>query len=283
MSGVKPPEPEEKRKCGFTLFHILVYTVHVILYFSGTGNSRYTAERLGAILKDELFSINDALKKGIRGNLRVNGRLVIVTPTYCWRIPRIVSSWIMKSSFCGTEDVYFVMTCGDTICNAAEYNRKLSRKKGFVYRGTVKLIMPENYIALFDSPSPEEARRIVATAEKRIEKIASVIEKNGEFRDGSVTLRKRVLSGPVNPLFYRFIVKAAPFRAGKNCPGCGRCAAVCPMGNITIGDTGPVWGRKCTHCMACISYCPEKCIEYGRKSIGKTRYTIETVKKEGSI
>lgn len=42
------------------------------------------------------------------------------------------------------------------------------------------------------------------------------------------------MSGPVNPLFYTFCVKANAFAAGDACTGCGRCAARCPMNNITL-------------------------------------------------
>nr|WP_264291386.1 MULTISPECIES: hypothetical protein [unclassified Dorea] len=31
----------------------------------------------------------------------------------------------------------------------------------------------------------------------------------------------------------------------------------------------------CTHCMACICYCPAEAIEYGKKSVGKPRYHLD--------
>lgn len=34
----------------------------MILYFSGTGNSRYLSEVLNSEIKDEIISINDCLK-----------------------------------------------------------------------------------------------------------------------------------------------------------------------------------------------------------------------------
>ena len=39
----------------------------------------------------------------------------------------------------------------------------------------------------------------------------------------------------------------------------------------------PVWEKHCTHCMACICYCPAGAIEYGRKSVGKSRYCFENL------
>ena len=64
----------------------------MILYFSGTGNSRYAAQRIAVALGDELLSINDRIKAGDTSPVTSDERLVIVTPTYAWRIPRIVRS-----------------------------------------------------------------------------------------------------------------------------------------------------------------------------------------------
>ncbi len=255
----------------------------MILYFSGTGNSRYTAEKLASILGDELYSIGDAIRRKKLGTFTVRERLVIVTPTYAWRIPRIVSDWIKESTFCGVRDTYFVMTCGDSVHNAQYYNRKLSKKKGFVYKGTLKIIMPENYIALFNTPTVERASDIVSRADGYIEKAAAIIREKGEFRDKKVTPADALMSGPVNFLFYSLIVKASPFRVTEKCTGCGKCATLCPLGNITMKDGRPVWRKRCTHCMACISYCPAEAIEYGKKSRGKIRYNISKVKKEDRI
>ena len=44
------------------------------------------------------------------------------------------------------------------------------------------------------------------------------------------------------------------------------------MNNIVMEEKQPLWGKDCTHCMACICGCPKEAIEYGRKSKGKPRY-----------
>ena len=36
--------------------------------------------------------------------------------------------------------------------------------------GTAQLVMPENYIAMFNAPQPEEARQIVARAQPDIDR-----------------------------------------------------------------------------------------------------------------
>ena len=61
------------------------------------------------------------------------------------------------------------------------------------------------------------------------------------------------------------------------CIGCGRCVELCPLNNIHLENGKPVWGKDCTHCMACICYCPAEAIEYGKKSLGKPRYHFEAL------
>ena len=44
-----------------------------------------------------------------------------------------------------------------------------------------------------------------------------------------------------------------------------------------IKDNKPIWGKDCTHCMACICYCPVEAIEYGKKSVNKFRYNFDKI------
>ena len=50
--------------------------------------------------------------------------------------------------------------------------------------------------------------------------------------------------------------------------------------NIHLENGRPVWGKNCTHCMACICDCPKEAIEYGKKSKGKPRYHFEALEKQ---
>lgn len=249
----------------------------MVLYFSGTGNSRYVAQRIAVALGDELLSMNDHIKEGEPSPVASDERLVIVTPTYAWRIPRIVRDWLLKTDFPNAKQAWFVMTCGSEIGNAAQYNRALCQEKQLTYMGTAQIIMPENYIAMFNAPQAEEARQIVARAEPDIDRVISAIKTGQKFALPRNNLYDRFMSGPVNPIFYSFFVKANAFTAGDACTGCGQCARLCPMNNITIQNGKPAWGSDCTHCMACICYCPTEAIEYGKKSLGKPRYHFEAL------
>lgn len=249
----------------------------MVLYFTGTGNSRYVAKRIAGALDDQLLSMNDRIKAENTSPVMTDERLVIVTPTYAWRIPRLVENWLRRTEFPGARQAWFVMTCGSEIGNAAEYNHALCREKQLTYMGTVRIVMPENYIAMFNAPQEEEARQIVAKAEPDIDRAVSAILADQSFPSPRHNLYDRFMSGPVNPIFYSFFVKAKAFAAGDICTGCGQCVRLCPTNNISIQNGRPVWGGDCTHCMACICRCPTKAIEYGKKSIGKPRYHFEAL------
>lgn len=250
----------------------------MILYFTGTGNSRHIAERISEKLNESLLSINDMIKFNNTQPLKVGRRLVFVTPTYAWRIPEIVDEWIRKVEFIGVKNVWFVMDCGGEIGNAAKYNIALCKDKGFNYMGTTQIVMPENYIAMFSVPNEEKAKQIVAKAEPLIDCVADLISDNREFATPRNNLYDKLMSGPVNVIFYPFCVKANAFSADEKCISCGKCVKLCPLNNITLKNGKPVWDKNCTHCMACISYCPTQAIEYGKKSIGKPRYYFKNLK-----
>ena len=249
----------------------------MVLYFTGTGNSRHIAERIAHALNDTLISLNDRIKSGDITPLAVNGRLVLVMPTYAWRIPRIVRDHLLRTELRGARETWFVMDCGSEIGNAAKYNRALCREKGLVYMGTAQIVMPENYIAMFSAPQADEAREIVAKAEPSIDRAIAAIQRNQPFAPTRNNLYDRFMSGPVNLIFYKFFVNADAFTVSDACISCGQCAKRCPMNNVTLKDGKPVWGKACTHCMACICYCPVSAIEYGKKSVGQPRYHFEAL------
>ena len=249
----------------------------MILYFSGTGNSNYVAKRIADALGDALVNLNDRIKASDTSSVETGERVIIVTPTYAWRIPRVVRDWLRKTELRGAKQAWFVMTCGSEIGNADKYNCDLCVEKGLVCMGTAQIVMPENYIAMFSAPQADEARQIVAKAEPSIDRAIAAIQRNQPFAPTRNNLYDRFMSGPVNPIFYKCFVKANAFTASSACIGCSQCAKLCPMNNVTLKDGKPVWGRNCTHCMACICYCPVSAIEYGNKSVGQPRYHFEAL------
>ena len=96
----------------------------MIFCFSGTGNSRYIAGRVAEALKDEVVDLNEKIRSDDYSPVQTGADVIIVTPTYAWRIPRIVSDWLLATGLSGAERVWFVMDCGSEI---SRENRRESR------------------------------------------------------------------------------------------------------------------------------------------------------------
>ncbi len=246
----------------------------MIFYFSGTGNSQLAAGQIGEITGDEVVSINQCMKEGRRKTYNSDAPWVFVTPTYAWRIPKVVERWIMDNSLEGSRDVYFVLTCGGSSGNAASYAKKLCEKKKLHYCGLASVVMPENYVAMYPTPSEDECREILKKAKPRIASLAEQIRDRKHFPQQPVSVRDRIQSGPVNLIYYPLLVHDKKFTVTDACISCGACVKRCPLGNITMDGKKPRWNGNCTHCMGCIGGCPAEAIEYGTKSAGVRRYDI---------
>lgn len=247
----------------------------MILFFSGTGNSRHIAVNLSQLTEDGApVDMGDMIKGGETPQFQSDSPYVFVVPTYGWRIPRIVDEFIRKCRFCGSDKAYFILTCGDSIGNAGKYAQKLCADMGMEFKGCAGLKMPENYVAMFAVPDEETSERLVAAADRGLKKLAERIAAGDTFPEKSSVVGA-VESSLVNTLFYKFIVKAKGFRIGGECIGCGLCQDVCPLNNVRLVDGKPIWGDICTHCMACICRCPKEAIEYKNKSVGKRRYYLD--------
>ena len=256
----------------------------MVIYFSGTGNSKYCADMIASELGDEIVDSFNYIKNGIAGEFISGKPWVFVAPTYCWQLPHIFEDFIKTSDFDGTSDAYFVMTCGSDIGNAEKYLKALCVQKNLNYKGVLEVVMPENYIAMFNAPDEEESARIVKAARRPLSRAIKQIEEGHILKGPKVTLNGKISSGPTNPIFYKLFVKAKAFYAKDTCTGCGLCSQVCPLNNIDIKNGKPVWGNNCTHCMACICKCPLEAIEYGNKSQGKPRYKcVEYIHEEQQL
>lgn len=245
----------------------------MILFFSGTGNSEYVAKRIAKGVNDETINLFNKIKNNDYTELYSDSPWIVVVPTYAWRIPRIVQHYLEQTKLSGNNKIYFVMTCGGSVGNATKYLQELCNKKNMDYCGCAEVVMPENYIAMFSSPTKEKAFDIINFAEPVVDKIINTLQKEEKFIKTKISLNDRINSGIVNKIFYPMFVHAKKFYATDACVSCNKCAQVCPLNNVQMKDGKPSWGKNCTHCMACICKCPTNAIEYGEHSKGLVRYT----------
>ena len=251
----------------------------MILYFSGTGNSRYAAQVIQSITGDEIVSINDLIKYKSESKIMSKQPLVFIAPTYCGRMPRIVDQFITERVFQGNQRAYFLLTCFQRVGDSGRYIQRLCRKKGFEFMGLGAVTMPQNYLAMYPILDKQAADLEVKNATPKIEDIARVIKDNGILSTDSSLTSSKMMSTVINPVFYRYMVTAKGFYSTDKCTSCGKCAQSCSLNNVKLVEGRPEWGKDCTHCMACICGCPTSAIEYKNSTQGKTRYYNQGYRK----
>ena len=61
----------------------------MIFCFSGTGNSRYIAQRIAEALQELMIDLNARIKANNTTTVDTGSDVIMVTPTYAWRIPKM--------------------------------------------------------------------------------------------------------------------------------------------------------------------------------------------------
>jgi NAD-dependent dihydropyrimidine dehydrogenase PreA subunit len=276
----------------------------MIIYFSGTGNSRLVAERLHQafypedsrremiyeLSGDRLLHPNKQLinLEALQADCESAGRsassdrqvvrnLIWVFPIYSWGVPPIVLRFIDKVKLKGGDEArhFMVCTCGDDIGRADDQWRKHIGRRGWTPRGAFSVIMPNTYVCMkgFDvDPKDLEAEKLSAMP-ARVDEIVEEIRRG--YADSDVTrgswawLKTNVVYG----WFRAFQMSPMPFKAdAQKCTSCGLCARSCPMMNIQLADGRPQWGPSCTMCLRCYHRCPVNAIAYGKQTAEKGQY-----------
>ncbi len=249
----------------------------MIFYFSGTGNSRWVAQKLADELNDRLVSIGDAMCDEIfRYSVSPDERIGWVFPVHSWGVPPIVMDFISKMHIDGYNSsnyCYMVCSCGDDVGNTVEmWQKALGAIEG---NAAFSIQLPNNYILMpgFDVDSFSVETDKVRTAPRRLEEVALRVAERRSTIDVVRGGWAGIKTGVIYPLFKKYQMSDAKFKASPECTGCGKCACVCPVRNITLdASKHPVWNGNCTMCLGCIHCCPVKAINYGSSTRKKGRY-----------
>lgn len=249
----------------------------MIFYFSGTGNSLWVARHFEEAFHDRLCSIGKAIQTGqLTYTFGPDEMIGFVIPCHAWGVPPVVVQFVNGSQFAGImgQLCYVVFTCGDSCGKADEQVRKLLKANRMECRHVYSVRMPNTYICMknfrLDSAKAEEAK--IRQAENDIPAIVAAIRNDRPARIYHAGAFKRIKTRYLHPRFVKKHLSSKPFHTTGKCNACGLCAKKCPVGNIVLINNKPGWKQNCTQCLACLHYCPNEAIEYGRHTEHKGRY-----------
>ena len=243
-----------------------------IYYFSGTGNSLWSARKIAETIGGECALVNIGVEAWKDKPMVQADAVVLVFPSYAFGLPLAVRHFAKNAVFKTPYLAAFVTygsTPGGTL---AALGRILKRKNiGRVFIGRIPAV--ENYIAIFGPPKAETERRRLAMQDLATKEAARcVMERCGNrvntFRPLSAFIWSLFSLGA--KIFYK------QFKVSDDCDGCGICEKVCPVSAISMksaqGNRRPVFSAKCEHCQGCLNWCPKKAIHFGRLDSHLARY-----------
>ena len=228
----------------------------MIYYFSGTGNSKYVAQRLAEALNETLC---DMATTDIRNTDSMT--LGFVMPVYYWGIPNIVLDFLKDFRISDKPYIYLIFTCGGSTGAAGKmFEKALGRKTNAQF----SVVMPDTWTPMFDVSDKAKMEHILDAAEPKIDEI---IEKVKSQAKGDFNRHKGFT--PLTPLVYPSYKKQSTrkFTVSGDCISCGLCEKLCPSGIIKLENGKPVWtSDKCAFCLGCLHRCPKFAIQFGRKT-----------------
>ena len=222
-----------------------------IYYFTATGNSLTTAKLLAQALDAKL--VPAASTKHLPKVTEEADTVGFVFPVYYGDMPYPVREMISKMVMKPDSYVFICTTQRGHAGTAAKKMDQLLRTRGQKLSLAVGVNMPGNSFI----NEPQVDAEYLLTQRERILALVPQIQ-NREVVDYAA---EELL--PLAPVAYPNNFRG--ITAEASCIGCGTCAKVCPMDNISLLDGKAVIGDNCATCLACFHWCPTESIWMSRQ------------------
>lgn len=235
------------------------------VYFSGTGTTRRTVERIAGGIASRLNlpaeSVDFSRPAVRQETLRFGEKDLVVfgTPVYAGRVPNVLLPFLRERIVGGGALAVPVVLFGNR-----DYDDALIELRNILAADGMHPIAAGAFVGEHsfsrvlgaDRPNAEDealmdefAARVAALAAGLdAAPVKSVAVRGQEPLRPYYTPRDRA-GNPIN------ILKVKPKTDLSRCGGCGLCADLCPMGSIDPADVSAVRGI-CIKCCACVKGCP---------------------------
>lgn len=235
------------------------------VYFSGTGTTRRTVERIAGGIASRLNlpaeSVDFSRPAVRQETLRFGEKDLVVfgTPVYAGRVPNVLLPFLRERIMGGGALAVPVVLFGNRNYDDALIElRNILAADGmhpiaagaFVGEHSFSRVLGANRPNAEDEALMDEFAARVAELAAGLDAapVKSVAVRGKEPLRPYYTPRDRA-GNPIN------ILKVKPKTDLSRCGGCGLCADLCPMGSIDPADVSAVRGI-CIKCCACVKGCP---------------------------
>ena len=234
----------------------------LLLYFTGTGNTRLCASFLAKEFKEKGHEVDLCESKEIP-DVTSYDLLGIGYPIHAFNPPKSFVKTVRKFP-AANKDYFFFKVSGEPFAINNSSSSPLARilkKKGYRKVGEKHFLMPYNIIFRYkDEIAKQMALYLPALCKAYVEDIlvgkAESIKYGFFSRLATFLFKIEYIAPPLNAPFVRF---------GKKCVKCNKCLRDCPEQAIYLNKKGKykIHPSKCVMCMRCTLYCPQNAIVFG--------------------
>lgn len=235
------------------------------VYFSGTGTTRRTVERIAGGIASRLNlpaeSVDFSRPAVRQETLRFGEKDLVVfgTPVYAGRVPNVLLPFLRERIVGGGALAVPVVLFGNRNYDDALIElRNILAADGMHPIAAGAFVGEHSFSRVLGADRPNaEDEALMDEFAARVAELAAGLDaapvKSAAVR-GQEPLRpyytpRDRAGNPIN------ILKVKPKTDLSRCGGCGLCADLCPMGSIDPADVSAVRGI-CIKCCACVKGCP---------------------------
>lgn len=234
-----------------------------VIYFSGTGNTRYCVHVLMQELgvQPEIYSMEE--KEAIDA-IKRHKNLIFAYPIQYSNLPEIVREFITAhAKLWDGKNIFILATMGAFSGDGAGLSARLFRKYGAAVTGGVHIRMPDSVADVAAlTKSEKENGELVRKAEEKLKLTAGRLKQGKVPRDGLSIWHRLVGLFGQRLYFYNKTKKSKDkLKIDRTkCVGCGTCVEHCPKNNLMLREGKAQAKGDCTMCYRCINTCPVQAI-----------------------
>lgn len=248
----------------------------VLYYFSGTGNTKWIADKYKYYFNKqniELDIINIEEKQDVE--LGKYNFLIIGTPIYCELHPKIMDTFLNNLPEGKKMKTILYSTQGAKKASALNVIDNKMKNKDYNIVSKVMFKMSNNfYFSVGKKASLKEVDEMLMKCQRKIRNIVNDFKEEKYIKE-KVNVFRVTLFKIASKQFNNYLPSLSKnLSSSEKCIRCGLCLRNCPKNNITFENGHIVFHSKCMMCLRCIYICPTNEIRYKGKKINQIQKSI---------
>lgn len=233
----------------------------LMLYFSGTGNSKFIANSFSKKTGALCYSIETDMN--FSKEILNHDTISFCYPTYGGCVPRIMREFVAKHTK-DLKDKKLIIFCTQLMFSGDGARAFMD----LLPKNHVKVIYAEHFnmpnnicnAPIFSVKNGPAIEKCLHQAEVKMDKVCKNINE-GKIKKRGFNSFSHIL-GLCQSSYWPAIEKKneSNIKVDNSCINCNLCVKVCPMKNLTFGPKGIEQNNNCIVCYRCVNACPKQAI-----------------------